>query len=230
MLALFLAWMMQTKDFDLAQALSQMAGLGLFTHGNNLINSPTWFVSVLLVCYVLSAIARATGHTTWVATGLGIAAMGLALWEEPDFIGMSFLAFGMGFLRARIQARRVFVVGSLAFLLGMCFMDGIPFVSLILAVLALESGLLMRSVSHVVQRASQFSYEYFLLHGLGLHAGLAMVPQTPLWGISVGVLLAILASVALHLLLARLGRTVQSLPIPLTVLGHRKHPRGFDTH
>ena len=41
------------KTFTVSQFVSQMAGTGLFTHPGSLVNVPTWFISLLLTCYVV---------------------------------------------------------------------------------------------------------------------------------------------------------------------------------
>lgn len=47
-----LAGLVEHKHFGLGQVASQMLGIGVFTHPDNLVNSPTWFISMLLVCYL----------------------------------------------------------------------------------------------------------------------------------------------------------------------------------
>jgi len=42
------------KSFDVYQFISQMLGLGYFTHGWFLVNQVTWFISLILLCYVLA--------------------------------------------------------------------------------------------------------------------------------------------------------------------------------
>jgi peptidoglycan/LPS O-acetylase OafA/YrhL len=54
----FLAWLIGHKPFDAYQVLAQLGAVGLFTHRDNLVNAPTWFVSLLLVCYLGTCLAR----------------------------------------------------------------------------------------------------------------------------------------------------------------------------
>src|SRR5262245_20859503 len=63
-----LAWATGHKRFDAWQVAAQLLGIGLFTHQDNLVNSPTWFISLLLACYAGTVAARLTRQPLLVAT------------------------------------------------------------------------------------------------------------------------------------------------------------------
>src|SRR5262245_6060297 len=46
------------KPITPSLVIAQLTGIAWFTHGNQIINIPTWFVSLLLLCYVIVLIIR----------------------------------------------------------------------------------------------------------------------------------------------------------------------------
>ena len=55
------------KNASLGQVASQMLGTGLWTHADELVNSPTWFVSLILACYLATFLSRMIGRPGLVA-------------------------------------------------------------------------------------------------------------------------------------------------------------------
>ena len=51
-----------SKDVTWSLFISQMLGTGFFTHGWELVNVVSWFVSLILLCYVIALVALFTGH------------------------------------------------------------------------------------------------------------------------------------------------------------------------
>ena len=53
-----LATLFSYKNASVGQIVSQMLGTGLWTHSDKLVNSPTWFVSLILACYFATFLSR----------------------------------------------------------------------------------------------------------------------------------------------------------------------------
>jgi peptidoglycan/LPS O-acetylase OafA/YrhL len=72
LVSFLLAWLSGHKSFDIWQFISQMLGTGFFTHPHNLVNSPTWFVSLLLALYLYTFLFRFILPNSLQATVLAI--------------------------------------------------------------------------------------------------------------------------------------------------------------
>ncbi|RMF85607.1 MAG: hypothetical protein D6739_04280 [Nitrospirae bacterium] len=188
------------KPFDLFQVLSQMAGTGFFTHGWDLVNIVSWFVSLILLCYAVAFVGRATGRPRTVL----VAAAAIAAWllggHREVSLSRHVLAFaGAGLYRlygGRARRRALFL--GLALLLGggMAIDPQFLYAAVSLALLATALAVPHLTLPYADTLAA-YCYEYFLVHGIFLDGARVALPHHAAATIAVGVLLSAGASVLL---------------------------------
>jgi peptidoglycan/LPS O-acetylase OafA/YrhL len=218
--SLFLAWVTGYKSFGAGQVLAQSVGIGLYTHGNNLVNTPTWFVSLLLVCYLGSFVARLVGASWVVGVGATVTlAVVVASTSEP-WLSAHFLTYALATTLAlaspRVRLRLGLLSAVVLFLLAFWWQTafGYPAVALV----AVELSLLLGSVPRLIRVVAAYSYEYYLVHGIALLAMVRWLPAEPVAAVSGALVLAAAAAVALHRVVGSvekvLKRTATSTPKP----------------
>lgn len=187
------------KRFTALQFFSQMAGTGLFTHPEDLVNVPTWFISILLLCYLLMFCVIMTKRPAMgcaaiaAAISLG-AAFGLLQWPWAHLL--TFLSYGIA--GARAERRRLLVIVGAA--IALAFMaHSIWFFYTGASGIALFVVLRFARVPNLIRLAAACSYEYYLVHGMCLLAAFALMPLRPL----AATVLGISAAAVLAWLLAR---------------------------
>lgn len=176
--AFFLAAMASTKAISLGLFVSQMLGLGYFTHGWELVNVVSWFISLILLCYVLAAICWKSLYPEVALGVFALLALFFLLMKWEPAISRHVIAFCLGGCLALLRkfiwswllvATVLIVLGVMAYL--QLFYGGIG----LLAVLVATSSNLYHN--SVLQFASKYSYEYFLVHGIFLVGVAHFVPQ-----------------------------------------------------
>jgi peptidoglycan/LPS O-acetylase OafA/YrhL len=195
------------KPFGPGQVASQMLGTGLFTHGEQLVNVPTWFISLLLACYLGLFLLRLL---PWPRIALLLAAAPLAWWEAgTDYLGrlIHFPTFFAAAAVAAICPARHRPLGlalaGAAFLLRApwsmgCFYTGAT-------LLAVGAVLGWRRAPLWPVPIAEYSYEYYLVHGVFLVAAVKLLPDQPAAAIALGVVLSALAALLLRRFVLRLG-------------------------
>lgn len=188
-------WVFHAKDFSTWQFVSQMLGLGYFTHGWNLVNIVSWFISLILLCYVIAALARMSGRPLGVLAMTALVAAALIVSHEEVDLSRHVLAFVLGGcvyllpVTLRNSAITLFVI----LLLAMWLYLSLQFSYATLAVLALYVAVsLPIPGSLLMANLSRYIYEYFLIHGIFLVGMVRFMPSQPF----VGVIIAILMSMA----------------------------------
>jgi peptidoglycan/LPS O-acetylase OafA/YrhL len=206
------------KPATLGLFVSQMLGLGYFTHGGaNLVNVPSWFLSLIVACYALAALVRASGWPRATVGTLGAATMALvAAGFHADFTRqiLAFL-FGMAARQHAVPARAAPARAGLA-VAGAALIAVSPNFAysgwavalfLLFAALPLPAWRPVRFVSDV-------SYELFLVHGPVVVLTARVLPTlTPLpWPalLALGIVLAVGAALALR----EIARLLTNLALP----------------
>jgi peptidoglycan/LPS O-acetylase OafA/YrhL len=198
--------------------VSQMLGLGYFTHGGaNLVNVPSWFLSLIVACYVVAAIVRASrAPRTTVAALIAATAVLVAAGVHADFT-RQILAFLFGLaarqlgLLERPPGARVTLAlaGAATIALSPDFAYSGWAVALFLGFAALPLP-----AWGPVRFTSDVSYEAFLVHGPVVVLVARVLPRVmPLpWPVSLvlGVALALAAAVALR----EMARVLTALALP----------------
>src|SRR6185369_2337212 len=150
--------------------VSQMLGLGFFTHGWELVNVVSWFVSLILLCYALSFVARHSGHPLAFWVLIAFVALLVVTTRTEVELSRHILAFALGALCGIQNARFTYLligaglVGAGLFIDPQLFYSGLGLVALNVAAL----GFIWEP--HIFRRAATYSYEYFLVHGICLVA------------------------------------------------------------
>lgn len=203
----WLTWLSGYKKFDAYQVISQMLGLGLFTHPDNLVNTATWFISLLLVCYVGVFVARLLNAPALIGLAVSLGLLAAAFWvTDPDFVVHAF-TFSVAFVVAeRMPAAKssklLFLSGALTVIVGMSWQP--TFLGAGLALVAVGAALRISLAPRMVRVLADLSYEYYLLHGVflvGAVRGFASPPAVRLLAALVG---AVIAAKCLRMLTHRI--------------------------
>lgn len=170
-LAFSINWLFKYKDFSLFQFISQLLGIGYFTHGYNLVNIVSWFVSLILLCYLISGISRIKVSEKWfyIVNYLAITVCVLLILFG---IKIALARFVIPFCAASIfQKARNKVLFILIFLFMFSFFGLINFnfyYSLFSILILFIAVLIPTKRTKLLRLASYYSYEYFLIHGIVL--------------------------------------------------------------
>lgn len=190
------------KEISLGLFVSQMAGLGFFTHGWQLVNVVSWFVSLILLCYLLSFVAMIFGNPRvfWVV----VAAVAVLLLATRSEVGLSrhVLGFACGALFGCSRSLvRALLLGAALVVLGVFGDPQFFYAGCGLMLVGATVGV-APSEALPMRWLASYSYEYFLLHGI-LLAAAARVIAVPWLSVSVAVGASIAAAVALNKVEAR---------------------------
>jgi len=190
------------KPFTAYQLLSQMAGIGFFTHGWELVNVVSWFISLILLCYTVTFVAKVTGKPILLYLSAAAVA-GLLLaghWESSLSRHMiTFCLAGVcGLMGRRLPIRAGWIVAALVLCqwLNPQFLYGA--LSLLLLTVALALPTLSLPGGTV---AGGYVYEYFLLHGIFLDGAMRLLPAYPGVAVALGIATAALGAISLRALL-----------------------------
>lgn len=202
--AFLLTWAAGMKPIDGWLFLSQMAGTGYFTHGWELVNVVSWFISLILLCYVIAFVGKWLGTPRLMLVFVAIVALALLATHSEIALSRHVLTFCMAGLIAQTCPRPAVMLAIVASLFGAALLwqqslyaaFSIGLLALVLAWQASETRL-----SRV---ASNYVYEYFLVHGIFLVALARFVPGQKLLSGAIAITLAIVAAIILKKLTERL--------------------------
>ncbi len=196
-----LTWLSGYKQFDAYQVISQMLGLGFFTHPDHLVNTATWFISLLLVCYLGVFVARLfkSPILIGVASSLGLLAWALRV-PEPSFV-VHVCTFSVAFVGGAtvpnaMAPRLLMVTGGLAVALGITAEP--LFIGAGVSLIAVGLALRMSTAPWFIRDMADVSYEYYLLHGVFLVGVLRGFPGPPAFRLLVALVSAVIAAKCLR--------------------------------
>ncbi len=157
------------KTFSLWQFFSQMAGTGLLTHRDTLINVASWFISLLIILYTQVFAARFLGKPYLYMTGVAI--VGGAMLGSGVFplIGAHVFIFCLGYLYNNPKntwGKWPFYL-VVALLICLCPWFRNSAYCAMAFILLLLSGYIHRP-SRIISIISGLSYYFFLIHGIFL--------------------------------------------------------------
>ena len=184
------------KPVSIFLFISQMFGLGYFTHGWILVNVVSWFISLILLCYVFSFIAEKTGNPELFWLFIAFAAMLSTTIRFEVSLSRHVLAFALGSLYAMQDKKNIFFYISIVLISAgvgfdpQLFYSGLSLLLLHLAV----CGLIFEQ--NVFGRFSEYSYEYFLVHGIFL-VGVVRFIENPFISIPLAIGSAMVFAIAL---------------------------------
>jgi hypothetical protein len=140
---------------------AQFLGIAFFTHKDNIVGVYTWFISLILVCYAIAAVARAFRWTLPIALGAAAALTIVA----PDF-NRHVLSFLTGAIMASVRKSMLASACMPLAYGGAVWLMGDPFAyPLAGAVALLIGGALVGRSPGKLASISRATYEFFLVHG-----------------------------------------------------------------
>jgi hypothetical protein len=158
------------KPFDGWQVLSQMAGIGYFTHGERMINVPTWFISPLLAlyCVVLVLRQRASLQGWWLALAASLC-LAMAKHDHLGTVGCHAATFFAAALIS-LQPQRVqsyWCIAAAVFMAALIPQQN-EFLYGVVSLTLLAAAFTMQTRWRLAERFTGLAYEWFLVHGICL--------------------------------------------------------------
>ena len=202
------------RPITLGLFISQMAGTGFFTHGWDLVNVVSWFISLILLCYLLTTVARWTTRPgLTMALFCAGAALLVALQLEVS-LSRHVIVF-MAAAMARTYRRPQMLLWLAVALVPLLAIQS----SFIYAIAALPVLWLFRErvavVSALVATSAAYTYEFFLVHGIFLAGAAKLTGSAPL-AIAIGLGCSLPAAVLVKRAAALLTTAARSiLPIAM---------------
>ena len=167
-ISLSAAWLTSYKPVTWDLVVMQLVGLAGLTHGGAIINVPTWFISLLLVCYFTTWLIRKASPKFAILVAILLAIMACSL-KGFDALAVShastyFFAFWLAGQRPELRKVELGLIVICQLLLGILSTDVMLNGAVALASLAVFSGLTLPK-SKVVDWLAQKSYFFYLIHG-----------------------------------------------------------------
>ncbi|CAK0756791.1 Acyl_transf_3 domain-containing protein [Azospirillaceae bacterium] len=189
--AFALAWK-TGRSFSGFQVLSQLFGLGFFTHGWNLVNVVSWYISLLLLCYAITALSRFFRRPTMILALAGGSALLLLLAHVEISLSRHVIAYCLAAAAATLGKQRLLPIAAAALLTLTPFSASICYAVFGLTMLwiALNLQTCSRwSFHRTILFVSDYVYEYFLIHGICL-VGAAKAISNPAAAIAAAIIVA----------------------------------------
>jgi len=187
------------KTFDAYQLISQMLGLGFFTHGWRLVNQVSWFISLILLCYALAFVAKIMSRPGYVIGLFTLVYVMFVLVGASIDLSQHILSFCLAGSAMCLpqRYRRAFLLGSAAILFLFVFKT--RHAEFAAASLFL-TGLLYAAPwggMPLIRKAGGSMYEYFLVHGI-FFVGAGQFISSPVLVVVCGLAGSIAGAVALR--------------------------------
>ena len=194
--AFALALIGSNKEITFWLFISQMFGTGYFTHGWDLINIISWFISLLLLCYLFVAISLKSGWPKSVLSSIFLLALILCVSRFEVSLSRHVMTFALAGLLAHYGNERVvLIVAALMFFFGIVLDPQLFYSGIAVALLVVVSSVPVVDPA-CIRRAACYSYEYFLIHGILLVVMCRFIPN-PWVGVSLAIVTAIIGSILL---------------------------------
>ena len=188
-----------SKEVTWSLFISQMLGTGFFTHGWELVNVVSWFVSLILLCYVVALVAYLSGYVGPVLLVVIGLCGGLLYTKGEVDLSRHVLTFAVAGLIAykQISAPVIAFVAVAGFALSV--FSSIQFVYVSSALVFMCLALVWKARGYPLTRvASAYTYEFFLVHGILLVVLAQFMSGTPVPSVLVALCGAIVAAVMLR--------------------------------
>lgn len=205
-----LAWLTGYKSFSIFQFLAQMAGIGLFTHGSALINTPTWFVSLLLLCYLGTFVTRLLRMPFFLSVLASvILAILVGTVSKPWLISHG-LTYAVASMLAAVPAKNrcltSVVLGALLFVLAFAVQPAMGYTAL--AIFVIELANQVHTTPNWVRFLAKYSYEFYLIHGIVLLGMIRLLPDSAIIAVCVAISLAWVGAIALQRLASKMEQLI----------------------
>jgi peptidoglycan/LPS O-acetylase OafA/YrhL len=166
------AWVIGYKSFDAWQVISQFLGLGFFTHGDQLVNVTTWFVSAILLLYVVAYLAKRIGEIAVITTAVVLA---FAISDGMQIPTLRWMSYCSVFLAAYLLPHNPRYLPLVSVVVGCVYLGlylGLNNGNLRyagIAFFAFAAVSLWRLPWKPIEPFANVTYEWFLVHGPALH-------------------------------------------------------------
>lgn len=197
------------KEVTWSLFISQMLGMGFFTHGWELVNVVSWFISLILLCYVLALLAFVSGYVVPLLL-LVIGVCGWLLYTNGEVdLSRHVLTFTVAGLFAykRTSAAVIAAVAATGVLLSVY--SSVQFIYASLALMFLCFALVWKPQGYPWTRsASAYTYEFFLVHGIFLVVFAHLISGATVVSVLVALCSAMVAAVILRRFVAFLSKVM----------------------
>jgi peptidoglycan/LPS O-acetylase OafA/YrhL len=194
--AFILTLFVSDKSVSFGLFLSQMAGIGYFTHGWALVNVVSWFISLLLLCYLIAAMALKCGRPSLVLLFVFMVSVLLCVTRLEVALSRHMISFVLGGLIAFCNEKRLAALISLVFIIFGLSYDPQFFYSGTAVFLLILILLYPVEEPRLIKISASYSYEYFLIHGIFLVGIVKFVPY-PVIAITLAIILASVCAILL---------------------------------
>jgi peptidoglycan/LPS O-acetylase OafA/YrhL len=200
-----LTWFAGTKQISWSLFISQMLGTGYFTHGWDLVNVVSWFISLILLCYLVGAVAKFLKQVRLVLVAVVCLSAGFLFAKEEVDLSRHVLTFALAGLIAYggMRPKKTFLMTTIFLLLSIFI--SMQFIYATLGLFLLAVALSWRAPeSEPIRLASTYTYEFFLVHGLFLVAFARLMPISAIASVILAVGVAAVTAVLLHRMTKRI--------------------------
>ncbi len=205
------------KQVDFLQTAFQACGIGLFTGPQSIVNLVTWFISLILVCYLVATSIRLLPGQAFQTTALlavtaaltvFIACGGTTEWGLRRTLAF----FAAGIVALAPDRTRLLVAAGLAAVFGVCtplWHEQFAYPAIALGALAIATQY-PRSAQSMpwTHRTAEYSYEYYLVHGIALFGTIEYLTLPTAIAVPVGILLAMAMAIIVRQTVIWMQRTV----------------------
>ncbi|QDT31048.1 acyltransferase family protein [Thalassoglobus polymorphus] len=204
----FLAtWLTGYKTFGAFQFISQLIGTGLFTHPEDLINLATWFVSLILLLYVLTFLAKSSGREKLCICMMAVSSACLVSSSDHQFLATHSLVFFLSYLLSGPSKSRAKLLVLIS-LIALSIVQNL-FLYPIIAIGLCHSLQYLKSIPGVLMWLSKYSYEIFLCHGIFLVGSQRFFGDTPYLSVPLGITASLVFSFYLKYVVERFTKRLQ---------------------
>lgn len=191
-----LTWMSGYKSFDFYQFCSQMLGMGFFTHGWNIVNIVSWFISLILLCYALVFLAKLSPAPGAVMMFFVVLAMACVGFHINISLSRHVLSFNCAAIAGYLmRSSSPIIISYFVIALFLLSLLSLQYSYAAVALLLLMLCIFFPNWSiKGLQRLSKYIYEYFLVHGMCFVGAVKIMRGAPVLSIILGVILSAFAA------------------------------------
>jgi peptidoglycan/LPS O-acetylase OafA/YrhL len=196
-----LAMLSGYKKASVGQIISQMLGTGLWTHSRELVNSPTWFVSLILACYFATFLSRLTRFPGLVALVSSAGFTSLVARDSAPWLLSHSLTYAVSStiaVYATGKTRRTLSLSLAAVLIILALLVQPAFGYTAISLIIIEISLLFQIQSRIIKLAADYSYEFYLMHGVALVGAMTAFRSSPVLAVVAALLCTVVAAVILN--------------------------------
>ncbi len=193
------------KEFDSWQVVCQFTGIGLFTHQDRLVSVTTWFVSALLMLYVVVYLGMRTRDAVVWLVLLAAMAIGIDGSSRFETVAIQSVTFLVAYLVGRSRVPHGILLLGVAGLLACLAFDSTGFWYGAVALMSLAVARHWTASWNLGRAFGGIAYEWFLIHGLCIHAVARLVGDLIWIVLPLAASLSIMSALLLRDTIARCG-------------------------